>query len=199
MLSITGRRLLRLTIAVAVLASLATAAVATARHGRGDSPGRHYARYGATGWVTAHDGSTLTLRDSRARSHSFALSSSTSYSYADGSAATGANVTPNTVVRVRATAPTTSGGNPVAQSVVIQLARIGGLVQSDSGGTLNVVDDHGFARVIRTTAATTCRQRRAAVDCTTIAAGSVVQARGKVDADGVALDASRVQVTPPSS
>jgi hypothetical protein len=69
---------------------------------------------------------TLTLRDGAGRVHSFAVNSTTKYVYSDRSVATGTDAKPNRIVKVHATAPLTSGGNPVAQRVVIQLAAVAG-------------------------------------------------------------------------
>jgi hypothetical protein len=180
---------------------LAVAAVAAAHGGPGQNHGHrggHY--YRANGWVTAApSATTLTVRDAAARSESFALTSSTAYRYANGATADAADVTVNEIVSVTATAPTTSGGNPVAQNVVIQLATLVGMVKSDSSGTLTVIDDEGFTRTVKTSSSTTCVTGKTKVACSAIAAGSVVQARGSVASDGTTLDASRISAIAPTS
>src|ERR1700690_3334817 len=121
---ITGQRAFRIALTIAAAASLTVAAVATAQGGPSRGPGRQGPRYyRATGWATAApSATTLTLRDFEARSESFALNSSTRFRYANGASATAADVTTDKIVAVTATAPSTSGGSPVAQTVVIQLA-----------------------------------------------------------------------------
>ena len=201
--SLTRTRVLRVALALAAVGSLAMAAVALAQpgHGRAYFPYHRHVRYvRATGWVTASpSATTLMLRDFQARAHSFALTTSTRFLYSDGVGAKASNATPNSVVNVIATVPTTSGGNPVAQTVVIQLAQVNGMVKSDSSGTVTVVDTQGFTRALRTTPSTTCSQAGTKVACGTIAAGSVVLARGTVDSDGTTLDASRIWITAPGS
>jgi hypothetical protein len=196
------QRLLRAAIVAVAVASLLPAAVAVAHSGpnRGAGFGHHHQRYyRASGWVfPSANATTLTVRSFQGRAQSFAVTTSTKYAYADGSSATAADATPYHVVSVIGTAPTTSGGNPVATRVVIQLAAIDGVVKSDTSGALTVVDNDGFTRQI-STASATCKQRRTAVSCANIAAGSIVAARGTVASDGTTLDATRVQVAPASS
>lgn len=193
-------RILRGVIAAAAIASLVPAAVAFAHGGRGHGFGRHHQRvFHASGWVVpSANATTLTVREFHGRSQSFAVNTSTKYSFADGSSATAADATPYHVVSVSGTAPTTSGGTPVATRVVIQLATVAGVVKSDTGGTLTVVDNQGFAHQVSTSSAT-CTQRRTTVSCAGIAAGSIVAARGTVASDGTTLNAKRVAVTPASS
>jgi hypothetical protein len=200
MLSTTGRRIFRSAIAIALVASLTTAAVALAHSGPGNGFGHHHIRYyRASGWVVpSANATTLTVEDLQGHKYSFVVATSTKYLYANGSSATASDAAPYHVVVVTGTAPTTSGGNPVASTVVIQLAEVEGIVKSDSGGTLTVVDTEGFTRQISTSSAT-CTQRRATVACGSIAAGSVVAARGTIASDGTTLDASRIQVVATSS
>src|SRR2546422_11258159 len=106
---------LLLGVLVTAVASIGVAAVATAKHHKPH-------QFGAAGWVTSNTGSTLTLRDIHARAHTFDTNSNTKYRYEDGTAATSANAHPGAVVQVHATGPTTSGGNPVAKPVVIDVA-----------------------------------------------------------------------------
>ena len=201
--SLMRTRVLRVALALAAVGSLATAAVAVAQpgHGRGYSPYHRHVRYvRATGWVTASpSATTLTLRDFQARAQSFTLTTSTRFLYSNGAAAKASNATPNTIVNVTATAPTTSGANPVAQTVVIQLAQVNGMVKSDTGGTVTVIDTQGFTRAVDTTSSTTCSQAGTRVTCGTIAAGSVILARGTVNSDGTTPDASRIWITAPGS
>ena len=196
------RGLLRGAIAAVAIASFVPAAVAVAHSGpdRGAGFGRHHQRYyRASGWVVpSANATTLTVRSFQGRSQSFVVNTGTKYTYADGSSATAANATPYHVVNVIGTAPTTSGGNPVATRVVIQLADVDGVVKSDTSGTLTVVDSEGFTRQI-STALAACTQRRTTVSCASIAAGSIVAARGTVASDGTTLDAKRIEVKPASS
>jgi len=207
-LSTTRRRIHRGAIAVAAIASLTTAAVAMAHSRPGNGFGHHRVHYvRASGWVVpSANATTLTVRDLQGRAHSFAVTTSTKYVYANGSSATAGDAGPYHVVDVTGTPPTTSGGNPAATSVVIQLAEIEGIVKSDSGGTLTVADTQGFTREISTSTSSstsstsaTCTQRRTTVTCGSISTGSIVVARGTVGSDGTTLDASRVQVIAPSS
>lgn len=195
------RGIVRAVIAAVAIASFAPAAVALAHPGQDRGPGfglSHQRVYHASGWVVPSDSATtLTVRSFKGRSQSFALSTSTKYTYANGSSATAAAATPYHVVNVAGTAPT-SGGNPVASRVVIALASAGGIVKSDTSGTLTVVDSQGFSRQISTGSAT-CVQRRTKVSCASIAAGSIVVARGTVASDGTTLDATRVEVAPAKS
>jgi hypothetical protein len=203
----TSRRgLLRGAILAAVTASLVPAAVAVAHsgpaHGFGSGNGfgrQHQRVFHASGWVVpSANATTLTVRGFNGRSQSFTVNTSTKYTYADGSSATAANATPYHVVNVTGTAPTTTGGSPVATRVVIALATVEGIVKSDTAGTLTVVDNEGFARQVSTSSAT-CAQRRTTVSCAGIAAGSIVAARGTIASDGTTLDATRVSVAPASS
>ena len=195
MLFRTRLRVLHLALAAALVGSLVTAAVATAHRGHGLQ--RNYV---ATGWVsTTSNATTLAVTTASGRVSKFAINAGTKYAYANRKAATAANATPGAVVTVRATPPTTSGGNPVAKNVTIQLARIGGLVKSDSAGTLSVVDTQGFTRTVDTGSGTSCAQRRTKVSCGTIAAGSIVSAVGTVASNGTALNAIAVQVAPATS
>jgi hypothetical protein len=201
MLSPSRRRALRAATATAVVASLATTAVAVAQSGPSnwlrdhDGFGRHHVRYyRAHGWVVpSANATTLTVEDLQGRKHAFTVSTATKYEYSNGSAATASNAGPYQVVEVSATMPTTSSGNPVASTVVIRLTEIEGVVKSDTASTLTVADTQGFTRQISTSSAT-CAQRRTTVTCAGIATGSIVVARGSVASDGVTLDASRVQV-----
>jgi hypothetical protein len=153
-----SRGLLRGVIAAAVIVSFVPAAVAVAHsgpgrsNGRGGGFGRHHPRYyRASGWVVpSANATTLTVEDSQGRTQSFAVTTSTKYTYADGSSATAADASPYHVADVTGTAPTTSGGNPVATRVVIQLADVDGIVKSDTSGTLTVIDAEGFTRQIST-------------------------------------------------
>jgi Domain of unknown function (DUF5666) len=197
MIKLRRGRTLQLALLLAAVASLSSAAVALANgrghalpHGRGHGVFHHY---GASGWVTASPNvTTLSVRDARGTVHSFAVNSSTKYVYADRSAATAANATPGRVVTVSATRPTTSGANPVAQRVVIALAQVGGEVTSNTAGVLTVADNQGFTRTIDTSSSTTCKKGRSTVACGSIAAGTVIEAVGKVAANGTTLDATRV-------
>lgn len=187
---IRGRGL-RLSLLVVAIASLSMAAVALAH---GERHGFAYKRhYGTTGWVNgSSNATTLTVRDAGGRLHGFAVTTATKYVYSDGSGAMVTDAKPNRIVKVRATPPATSGGNPVAQRVVIQLAELAGEVTSNAGGTLTIADGQGFTRTVNTTGSTRCTQKRATVPCSTIPNGSVILAAGKVDPDGTTLDASRV-------
>jgi len=182
-------------LAVVALASLSTTAVAVAHgdHGRNGSGFGHHRYYVATGWVQPSPNvTTLTVRDFGGSLHSFAVNSSTKYVYANGTTATAANATPNTIVTVRGTAPATSGGNPVAQRVVLALAQIAGEVTSNSGGKIGLADEQGFTRTVNTSGTTKCTQNRSTVACASIPTGSVVVAIGTVDPDRTSLDALRV-------
>ena len=191
MIRFTPSRVFRAGLLAVALASLPITAVALA-HGRSDFPGRHLANY--SGWVdSSSTASTLVIRNFRGTLHSFDVNSGTSYFSSDGSSATAANATPNTVVDVRSTAPTTSGGNRVAQRVVIRLASLAGEVTSDVGGVIKIADTQGFTHVINTSGSTICRQDGGPIACGSIATGSVIVAVGKVDPDGVTLDATRVR------
>ncbi|MBV9212836.1 MAG: hypothetical protein JOZ25_04225 [Actinobacteria bacterium] len=171
-------------------------AVASAHHSGGQLV-HHHAHRASTGWVRSNDGATLTIRNARAKSESFQLTTTTKYRFANGSAATSSDAKPGAVVTVRSSAPTTTGGNRVADRVVIHLARESGLVQSNTGGVITIVDQQGFTRSIDTSGAT-CRQSHSTVACSSIAAESVVDAVGKVDSNGTTLDATRVRAIPPS-
>ena len=190
MLSKLSRRTVLIAALVLAIASVSAVAVAAAH--RGHAARHHHHQFGAAGWVTDNTGSTLTLRDGRARSHTFDTDANTKFVYQDGSAATSSDAKQGTVVSVRATKPTTTGGNPVAKRVVIHLAHEAGLVQSNTGGVITIYDTQGFSRSINTSGAT-CRQGGATVACASIAQNSVVVATGKVDADGTTLDAKRVK------
>lgn len=201
MLFWTRLRVLHLAVAAVVAGSLATAAVAAAHIGPAGHGFRGHRYYTATGWVSpSSNATTLAVTNAGGKVSKFAVSTTTKYTYANGKAATAANATPGAVVTVRATAPTSKGANPAAKSVTIQLARISGLVKSDSAGTLSVVDAQGFTRTIDTGSSTTCSQpRHTKVNCSSIAAGSIVTAVGTVASNGTALDATAVQVAPARS
>ena len=200
------RGIIRGALAAVVLASLVPAAVAVAhsgpdrRLGFGRHRHHHHDHYRARGWVVPSASSmTLTVRTFAGRLRSFVVSTATTYEYRHGGSATAADAAPYRIVHVRASAPTTSGGNPVATRVVIDLADVSGLVTSDAGGSLTVADGDGFTRQISTGSAT-CKQRRhITISCGSIASGSIVTAWGKVASDGTTLDASRIDVTPPRS
>ena len=192
MLSKLSRRTVLIAALVVAIASVSAVAVAAAHH---SGHAAHHHQFGAAGWVTDNSGSTLTLRDGRARAHTFDTPSTTKFVYQDGSAATSADAKPGTVVSVRATKPTT-GGNPVAKRVVIHLAHLAGLVQSNTGGVITIHDAQGFTRSINTSGAT-CSQGGSTVACSSIAQNSVVVAKGKVDPDGTTLDATRVRSRAP--
>jgi len=195
MLRFMPSRTFRCCLAFVALSSLSTAAVALAhgdhgRHGFGFGQHRNYV---ATGWVQASPNvTTLTVRDFGGSLHSFAVNSSTKYAYANGTSATAADATPNTVVTVRGTAPATSGGNPVAQQVVIALAQISGEVTSNSGGKIILADEQGFMRTVNTSGTTKCTQNYSKVSCASLSTGSVVVAVGTVDPYKTSLDAVRV-------
>jgi hypothetical protein len=193
MLSKLSRRTVLIAALVVAIGSVSAVAVAAAHH---SGHAAHHHQFGAAGWVTANGGSTLTLRDGRARSHTFDTPSTTKFVYSDRSAATSADAKPGTVVSVRATKPTTTGGNPVAKRVVIHLAHLAGLVQSNTGGVITISDTQGFTRSINTSGAT-CSQGGSTVACSSIVQNSVVAAKGKVDADGTTLDATRVRSRAP--
>ena len=191
-----SRRTALIAALVLAIASVSAVTVAAAHRG-GHKLAKHQHQFGAAGWVTDNTGSTLTLRDGRARSHTFDTNASTKFVYQDGSAATSADAPPGTVVSVRAGKPTTTGGNPVAKRVVIHLAHESGLVKSNTDGVITIYDTQGFTRSINTSGAT-CRQGGSTVACSSIAQNSVVVAKGKVDADGTTLDAKRVKSRAPS-
>jgi hypothetical protein len=197
------RGIIRGVIAAVAVGSLVPAAVAMAHSGSDHGPGfghHHQRYYRASGWVVpSANPATLTVRTFRGRLKSFAVTSSTTYSYGNRSSATAADAAPYRVVDVWGTAPTTSGGNPVASRVVIQLADIYGVVKAETGGTLTVADGDGFTRQI-STAGAVCKQRwHTAVSCASIASGSIVTASGQVASDGTTLNARRVEVIHPSS
>ena len=124
MLSKLSRRTMLIAALVVAIASVSAVAVATAH--KSHASANHHKHYGAAGWVTGNDGSTLTLRDGRARAHKFDENSNTKFVYQNGAAATSADAKPGVVVSVRATKPATTGGNPVAKRVVIHVARLAG-------------------------------------------------------------------------
>ena len=193
MLSKVSRRTALLAALVVAIASVSAVAVATAHR---SASAHHHHQFGAAGWVTDNTGSTLTIRDGHARSHTYDTPSTTKFVFHDGSAATSADAKVGTVVSVRATKPTTTGGNPVAKRVVIHLAHLAGLVQSNAGGVITIYDTQGFTRSINTSGAT-CHQGGSTVACSSIAQNSVVVAKGKVDADGTTLDAKTVRSRAP--
>ena len=195
MLSKLSTRTMLIAALVVAIASVSAVAVATAH--KSHASANHHKHYGAAGWVTGNDGSTLTLRDGRARAHKFDENSNTKFVYQNGAAATSADAKPGVVVSVRATKPATTGGNPVAKRVVIHVARLAGLVQSNTAGVITISDTQGFTRSISTSGAT-CRQGGSTVACSSIVQNSVVVAKGKVDADGTTLDATRVTARAPS-
>jgi hypothetical protein len=195
MIRLTRSRAFRACVLAVALASLSITAVALAHgrdhRGQGDFHARHFANY--SGWVdSSSSASTLVIRNFRGKLRSFDVGSGTSYFYSDGSSASAANATPNTVVNVKSTAPTTSGGNRVAQRVIIRLASLAGEVTSNVGGVIKIADTQGFSHVINTSGSTICRQGGGPIACGSIPAGSVIVAVGKVDPDGVTLDATRV-------
>lgn len=178
---------------VAAVSSASVAAVAVANKSH---PGKTHHQRTVSGWVRSNDGTTLEVRDGRARLHSYALTTSTKYVFEDGSAATSGAAKPGAVVVVKSTAPTTKGGDRVAKRVIVKLARVDGLVQSNAGPAMTVLDKEGSTRTIDTSGAT-CSQGGSTVACSTIAAESVVRARGHVDADGTTLDATRIKAVAP--
>lgn len=184
------RRALRAGLLAVALASLSVTAVALA-HGRSDAQPRRYASN--SGWVdSSSTTSMLVIRSFRGKLRSFDVGTGTSYFYSDGSSASAANATPNNVVNVQSTAPTTSGGNRVAQRVIIRLATLTGVVTSNIGGVIKIADTQGFTHVVNTGGATICRQGGSPIACSSIPDGSVIEAVGKVDPDGVTLDATRI-------
>ncbi len=202
------KRILQLAVLLAAVGSLTVAGVAMAHggpghHARGVTHHRaiHHHYYYATGWVTASpSATTLSVRSLSGRAQSFAITTSTKFVYGGGGSATAADARLGAVVSVRGTAPTTSGGNPVATKVIIGLGQITGMVLSDSSGTLKVADTQGFTRTVATTSSSVCQQRRkTTVDCDSIAQGSIITARGRIASDGTTLNASRIHVVPPRS
>jgi hypothetical protein len=200
MINLRRGRTLRVVLLMTAVAMLSTAAVALA-HEPSHGPGHGHARghghgflhhYGASGWVTpAANATTLSVRDGAGKVHSFAVNSTTKFAYADGSSATAANATPGRVVSVTATAPTSTGGNPVAKRVVIRLAEVAGEVTSNTGGLITLADSQGFTRTVDTTTAA-CKKGHTTVACSSIATGSVIRAIGKVAVNGTTLNATRV-------
>lgn len=194
MLTLLRARALRYTLAIVAIGSLGTAAVAFAHDNQGQQGNAwaygHY--YRTTGWVTSFSGSTLTVEKFNGHQQSYVVSGTTTYKYADRSSATSTNVKKGEVVTVNGTRPTTSGAKPNAKQVIIALAQVGGMLTSNSGTTLTVTDAQGFTRTISDTGAT-CYKGRTTEACSSIPTGAIVAAVGKVDADGVTLDASKIR------
>lgn len=177
--------------ALAAVTALALAAVALAHNG-------HRARYGAAGWVTGKGASTLTIRDGRGAAHTYDVGSGTTYALENRTVASNGDVGIGDVVVVRASAPANGSSNPSATRVAIPFSGVGGLVQSNSGGTLKVVDGNGFTRTVDLSKAT-CRKARTTIACSSIAANAVVSALGRVSTDRTTLNARTVRVLAPRS
>lgn len=161
---------------------------------RGPGGPRHMRVRGAGGLVSVVTGSSMTIR-TPGGTRTIALNSGTTY-YQGKTKVTKTALTVGDVVGVRLADP--KAASPVAAVVTILPAHLAGFVTKVDGGTLTIVDQSGFTRTIRTTAATTYEKDGAAGKASDVTVGALVRAIGVVDSDGTTLDATKVSVGRPA-
>jgi Domain of unknown function (DUF5666) len=156
----------------------------------GPGPGRGpVAGNGSDGRITAVSSTSLTVRDLFAKSHTYKITSATVIHSGPARSTKLSSLTVGEHVVVR-----TAGSTTTAADIDLHLARIDGSVTSVTGAAITVTDRDGFTRTIDTTAQTKYTLDSAASSRAKVTTGSVVHAEGKVDADGMALDAASVDV-----
>jgi len=89
---------------------------------------------------------------------------------------------------------TSSSTSTTATNIDVQLASIVGSVTAISGDTITVTDVQGFSRTIVVSSSTTYTKDNATSSLSAISVGTVISARGTVDANETSLDASSVTI-----
>jgi len=145
--------------------------------------------------VSAISASSLTVRTPRG-TKSFGLNDSTTY-YSGKTKTTRSAVEVGDIVRVLVADPKAS--SPVASTVTVLPARVGGWVTEVSGSTITLTDHDGFTRTVSTSSSTEFRKDGEPATLAAVTVGSFVRALGEVAADGTTLNASRVGVGFPAN
>lgn len=171
----------------------------SSRGGHGHGPGSDFAdapgmMRGLGGLVTAVSGTSITVKDPRGTSTTYAIDAATKVTK-ERQTATAADLVVGEHVRilVSTTSATTAAG------IDIELARIGGQVVSVSGNTITVSDRDGFYRTVTVSGDTTFSKGGASATLSDVTTGALIMAEGTVDANHTTLDASSVGIGLPST
>jgi hypothetical protein len=159
-------------------------------------------RGGGGGTVSAFTSSSLTVTDPSGTSHSFVLTSATTY-MKDGATARYSDLAVGEHVGVRSDQTSSSTSTPTAAEVDIMSPDLAGTIESVTGSsgdqTIVVADGEGFWRTIQTSAATTYMDNGSTVTSPTLSVGEFIAAFGTIDANHTTLDASKVSIGKPSN
>ncbi len=144
---------------------------------------------GTRGIVTAVTATSVTVQSFSGTSTTFAISPTTTFSE-DSTSATAAALVVGDHVDISASSTLAT----TAVNVNIQLARLFGKVTAVSADTITIGDGQGFSRTIVVSSSTTYTSAGSASTLSAVTVGSVIGARGTIDANGTTLDASSVTI-----
>lgn len=151
-------------------------------------------RGGAGGLVSAISSSSITVRTPNG-TKTVAVNDSTTYY--DGKTATSRSaISVGDIVRIRVVDP--KAASPVAASVTVVPAHLGGWVTKVDGSDFTITDHDGFTRTIHTTSVTTVTKDGAPSTLSAVTVGTFIRALGEVASDGTSLDASRIELGAPT-
>lgn len=151
-------------------------------------------RGAAGGVVTAVSSTSITVRDLRGATKTFAIDSATTV--AEGRTSTSvSSITVGQRVRI---APSSSSASTAA-AIEIDLAHLVGTVMSVSGNSITISDNQGFERTIQVSSATTYSKSGTNATVSDVQSGTVIFAEGLVDANHTTLDATNIGIGLPSN
>lgn len=143
----------------------------------------------AGGVVTAISDSSITVEDLSGTSTTYAITSSTTFS--EGAATielSQVTVGEHVSIQVSSSDATTATGVNVMPAMLV------GQVTSVVGDTVAITDPEGFTRTIVVGSSTTYSESGATAALGDVTVGTLISARGQVDANHTALDASSVMI-----
>jgi hypothetical protein len=145
----------------------------------------------AGGVITAVSATSITVQSLSGASTTYAINSATTFNEGSTTITTSdLAVGGHVMVQASASSATT------AAAIDLQLAELSGRVTALSGNSVTITDPQGFSRTIVVESSTAYTKSGAASSLSALTVGSLISARGEVDANLTSLDASSVAIGP---